>query len=106
MKQSQEIKQVLVNSLVWMLMKEMQPLHTVENGGFQQFIKHLVELETTEYVSIATDIRTSNQMRAFLTVTAHCISPGMKLCSAVWKTSNLTSSHKAEYNAAELRNIF
>lgn len=127
-------KQKLDASLLLMLTKDMQPARIVEDDGFRHFVKELDsryelpsrrtimrdmlpkvytdekqllmnELMETSFVALTTDIWTSSQTQAYLSVTAHYITRQFQLTSAVLKTVNMTTTHTGENIAAELTKV-
>lgn len=127
-------KQKLDSSLVWMLATDMQPAQVVDDQGFRRFVKDLdpryelpsrrtimrdmlpslyreeidklnTELSKTSHVSITTDIWTSSQTQAFLSVTAHYVTDAFELQSAVLRTVHMTTNHTGENIANELTKV-
>ncbi|KAK7004624.1 zinc finger BED domain-containing protein 1 [Biomphalaria glabrata] len=117
--------------LVSMIVSDLQPLSLVDDKGFLKLIyeldskyqppsRHTISrilipdlyskarselmsiLSTTSSVALTTDLWSSNQSVAYLTVTAHFITPSFKLTSAVLTTTTLNGDHTAENIASKL----
>ena len=114
-----------------MLALDMQPGSTVEDKGFQDFLKvidpkyippsHctiirenlptlyqgtmeelLHQLSKIEYCSITTDIWTSQTIMEYVTVTCHFLTDDWELKSVVLETTQIEESHTAENIGATL----
>lgn len=125
-------KKELDNLVVRMIVEDLQPLSVVEDKGFKKLVNGLnprydlpscreigrtllssidnrevervhQELEKEKHIPLTTDIWTSRQTKAFITVTAHYISPEWILKSVVLDTVHMVKSHTADNIAEELR---
>ncbi|CAH1114870.1 unnamed protein product [Psylliodes chrysocephalus] len=126
--------QQIDNALINMLTKDYQPLSLVENQGFLEYSRALQPLykppsrkkitydllpkkyaeatsalknilSNVKYISLTTDIWTSDSTRAYITVTAHFVSEDV-LCSGVLATRELPGSHTGENIGTALKNLF
>ena len=127
-------KKELDDLVVKMIVEDSQPLSVVEDKGFKRLVNGLnprydlpsrreisrtllpsvykrkvdrvrQELKKASHISLITDIWTSRQTKAFITVTAHYISPEWILKSAVLDTVRMVKSHTADNIAEEIRHI-
>ena len=125
-------KKELDDLVVRMIVEDLQPLSVVEDKGFKKLVNGLnprydlpsrreigrtllpsiynreierarQELDKVKHISLKTDIWTSRQTKAFITVTAHYISPEWILKSVVLDTVQMVKSHTADNIAEELR---
>ncbi|CAG9829737.1 unnamed protein product [Diabrotica balteata] len=122
------------NALIKMITKDYQPLSVVENAGFLEYSKALQPLYTppsrkkltydllpkqyeeatstlikiindVKYISVTTDIWTSDSNKAYITVTAHFIFKSV-LRAHVLSTRELPGSHTGENISLMLGDIF
>lgn len=127
-------KKELDRLLMSMIVQDLRPLSIVEDKGFKEFVHGLnpryelpsrrvltrthlpalyeeevqkvrVELEKAKDTLLTIDIWTSRQTKAFITVTAHFISPEYQCRSFVLDTIRMTVSHTAQNIADEVTNV-
>ncbi|XP_025418959.1 zinc finger BED domain-containing protein 4-like, partial [Sipha flava] len=88
-----EVKNSIDESLIKMIVTDYQPLSLVENSGFLEYSKKLQPLyKVPTSLSITTDIWTSDNNIAYLTVTCHFIFDD-RLYSPVLATREMHESH-------------
>lgn len=71
----------------------------------QEVVKISKELESVDDIALTTDIWTSRQTQAYLTVTAHFVTNDYAIRSVVLETTKIVKCHTAENIAEELTSI-
>lgn len=126
-------KQAITDALVTFIAEDMRPINTVEGSRFKRLINTLEpgytlpkresisyaltdkhkcvrkkvcsDIEKCSSVSFTTDIWTSQQMEAYMTVTVHLINSDWELKNFVLETKSMQESHIASNTAERLGEV-
>lgn len=126
-------KRAITDSLVTFIAEDMRPINIVEGSGFKRLIKTLEpgytlpkqeiishalkekhkcirnkvlsDIEKCSAISFTTDIWTSQQMEAYMTVTAHLINSDWELENYVLETKSMEESQTASNIAERLGEV-
>lgn len=126
-------KQEIDDALVRMVTEDMQPFTIVDDAGFQRYtealnpryvipsaktLKKMVEANNDVHkqqlqqaiqdviaVTLTTDLWTSRNTEAYITVTCHFVNKDYKLNSKVLTTSQMNGPHTADNIATSLKQI-
>lgn len=130
---SAKTKEDITKGIVHYIAQDMRPVNTVEGEGFKNMFK-IVEprytvpardtvmralrsrfdglkvnvnqlLQSSEAVSLTTDLWSSLRMEAYMTVTAHFIDADWKMNSVVLETKQMDEAHTGENVAARLTEV-
>ncbi|XP_053346541.1 zinc finger BED domain-containing protein 4-like [Clarias gariepinus] len=130
---SEKRKKEITEKIAEFVALDMRPVRIVEGEGFKELLRTLepgytvptratvmdvvhtkylsirsdiyMAIQDCEAVSFTTDIWTSLQMEAYLTVTSHFITGDWRLESFVLETKKMEDSHTADHIARELTEI-
>ncbi|KAI2660035.1 E3 SUMO-protein ligase ZBED1 [Labeo rohita] len=130
---SEKRKKEITEKIAEFVALDMRPVRIVEGEGFKELLRTLepgytvptratvmdvvhtkylsirsdiyMAIQDCEAVSFTTDIWTSLQMEAYLTVTSHFITGDWRLESFVLETKKIEDSHTADHIARELTEI-